>query len=66
MQPIVIQPKNSSEQKFISELLGKLGIRSTALSEELAEDIGLGLLMREANTAERVDEAEVLRKLKGK
>lgn len=41
MQPIVIQPRNSSELKFISELLGKLGIRFTALSEELAEDIGL-------------------------
>lgn len=41
MQPIVIQPKNSAELKFISELLGKLGIRFTALSEELAEDIGL-------------------------
>ncbi len=41
MQPIVIRPKNSAELKFISELLGKLGIRFTALSEELAEDIGL-------------------------
>ncbi len=66
MQPIVIQPKNSTELKFINELLGKLGIRSTALSEELAEDIGLGIMMRETDTTDRVDEAEVMRKLKGR
>jgi len=66
MRPIVIQPKNSTEQKFISELLGKLGIRSTALSEELAEDLGLTIMMREADTTERVDEAEIMRKLNAK
>jgi len=66
MQPIVIQPKNSTELKFINELLGKLGIRSKPLSEEMAEDLGLALLMREADLTERVDEEEVMRKLKGR
>jgi hypothetical protein len=65
MQPIVIQPKNSTELKFIHELLGKLGIRSQALPEELAEDLGLAMLMREADLSDRVDEEEVMRKLKG-
>lgn len=66
MQPIVIQPKNISELKFINELLDKLGIRSKSLPEELSEDLGLAMLMREADLADRVDEEEVMRKLKGR
>jgi len=65
MQPIVIRPKNSTELRFINDLLGRLGIRSDELPEEVYEDIGLAMLMREADTNEKVSEDEIMRKLKG-
>lgn len=63
MKSIVITPKSQSELKFVSELLGKLGISSKVLSEETKEDIGLSILMNEAKTDELVSEKEIMDKL---
>jgi hypothetical protein len=64
MKSIVITPKNESELKFVSELLKKLGISSRVLSEEQKEDIGLLILMNEANRNDLVSEEEVMAKLR--
>lgn len=66
MSSIVINPKNESEFEFISKLLKKLGVKSKVLSEEEMEDIGLGIMMKEAKRSETVSEKEVLKKLNGK
>ena len=63
MKSIVITPKNQSELKFISELLKKLGLSSRILSVEDKEDIGLSILMNEADRTEKVSEQEILDKL---
>jgi hypothetical protein len=65
MSYIVINPKSSEELKFISELLKKLGVKSKVLSDEDSEDLGLALLMREADRTETVSEEEIMSKLNG-
>ncbi len=65
MSSIVVHPKNKKELEFITQLLKEHGIESKVLSEEDKEDIGLSVLMKEAeDTTERVTEDEVRYKLK--
>lgn len=45
MKALVITPKNDSEFKFISDLLKKLGIGTSALSTDEFEDFGMAKLM---------------------
>jgi len=65
MSSIVINPKSSKELKFIAELLNKLGVRSKVLSDEDTEDLGLSLLMKDADRSHIASEDEVMAKLKG-
>jgi hypothetical protein len=65
MESMIITPKNKKELQFISDLLSKLGIQSTKLSLEEKEDIGLGLLMKEADRSKKVSENVIMKKLKG-
>jgi len=64
MKSIVVTPKNQSELKFISKLLKKLGISARILSDEIKEDIGLSILMDEADKEDFVSEKEIMYKLK--
>jgi len=63
MKSIVITPKDSKELKLIAELLKKMGISSTILSEEEKEDAGLLILMKEADKNEIVSRKEIADKL---
>jgi hypothetical protein len=64
MKSIVITPKDSKELKLIAELLNKMGISSTILSEEEKEDAGLLMLMKEADKSEIVTRKEIMDKLR--
>jgi hypothetical protein len=64
MKSIVITPKDSKELKLIAELLNKMGISSTMLSEEEKEDAGLLMLMKEADKSEIVTRKEIMDKLR--
>jgi hypothetical protein len=64
MKGIVITVKNSSEFKFLSELLKKLGISSTIVSVEEMEDIGLYKLMKSADRNKKVSREKIMSKLK--
>jgi intein/homing endonuclease len=64
MKGIVITVKNSSEFKFLSELLKKLGISSTIESVEEMEDIGLYKLMKSADRNKKVSREKIMSKLK--
>lgn len=66
MSSIVINPKDPKEFKFIKNLLKKLGVKSKVLSDEEIEDLGMSVLMKDADRSERVSEPEVINKLKGK
>jgi len=49
MKALVITPKNHRKFKFLTELLKKPGISSSALNEEELEDIGMSKLMQEVD-----------------
>ena len=63
MKALVITPKNESEFKFLTELLKKLGISSSALNEEELEDIGMSKLMQEVDKTQKVSRNEIMQKL---
>lgn len=65
MSSIVVSPKNPNEFQFLSELLKKLGADVKVLSDEDMEDIGLSILLKEADRSEVASEEEVLSNLKG-
>ena len=63
MKALVITPKNDNEFKFISDLLEKLGVSSSALSQEELEDIGMSKLLRGIDKSKKVSRAEIMKKL---
>jgi hypothetical protein len=63
MKALVITPKNTSEYKFITDLLSKLGVGSSDVTREELEDFGLLKLMKVVDKTKKVSRSEVLRKL---
>jgi hypothetical protein len=59
----VITPKNSSELKFISDLLKKLGVGSSTVSQDELEDIGMSKLLRQVDKTKKASRAEIMKKL---
>ena len=66
MTSIVITPKNKSDLDLISNLLKKLKIDATFLTDEEKEEIGLKILMNEADRSKTVPINLVIKKLKSK
>ena len=64
MKGIVITAKSQSEFKFVSDLLKKLGISSSPMSEEELEDLGLGKLMKSVDRSKKVSRETVMAKLR--
>jgi hypothetical protein len=63
MESIVISPKTKDEAKIITDLLEKLNISSKVISDEEKEDMGLLMMMKEADREEKVSGEEVMKKL---
>jgi len=63
MESVVITPRNKKELEFVSDLMEKLGISTKKLSLEEKEDLGLGMLMREADRSKKISEKIILKKL---
>ena len=66
MKALVIQPKTSSEYKFLSGLLSKLGVKSTDLSTEEIEDLGMSRLLRNVDRSKKVSKDEMMKILNTK
>jgi hypothetical protein len=64
MKSIVVNPKDEQEFAFVTELLEKLGVDAKFISEEDIEDIGLSLLLKQADRSDLVSEDEIRSKLK--
>ena len=60
----VINTKNSSNAKFILELVKKLGESGKILTEEQQEDYFLGALMNKEKTGVKVLRSTIFKKLK--
>jgi hypothetical protein len=66
MTSMVITPRNKSEMKLVSDLLKKMQIQTQLVSEEIQEDLGLALMMKEVDRNEKVSEESVMSKLRRK
>ena len=63
MKAVVINPKDDSELKFITELLKKLGIKSAAISSEDLEDLAMSKIMKKVDKSKKATRYEVMKKL---
>jgi hypothetical protein len=63
MKVLVVTPKDNSEFKFVSDLLEKLDIGSSALSKDELEDIGMSRLMHSLDKTKKVSRSEIMKKL---
>jgi hypothetical protein len=63
MKAIVITPKDDSEFQFISDLLKKLGVDSSTLTEEELEDMGMAKLMRGVDKNKKANRDAMVKKL---
>lgn len=64
MKAIVIKTKNKNEEKFLSDLLEKLGISSDIISEEELEDLGFSRMMNNVDRNKKVSKGTIMKKLK--
>jgi hypothetical protein len=64
MKSLVITPKDKSELRLINELLVKLGIAVSSVSQEELEDLGLSKLMKGVDRKKTVSKASILKKLR--
>ncbi len=64
MKTIILTPKSKSELATLSTFLKKVKIEATYLTEEEKEELGLKILMREADRKKTVTRTTIIRKLK--
>lgn len=64
MTTLLVAPKNHSELKFIEEFLRKIGVASKELTNDEKEDIGLSILMKQADRKRTVSRETIMKKLK--
>lgn len=63
MQSLLITPKDGAELELLSALLARLNIATTVIAEEDKEDIGLGILLQEADRSEHVSRESIFKVL---
>ena len=64
MKAMVITDKTQTEYKFLIDLLKKLGITSSMVSEEELEDLGLSRMLKSVSKSKKVSRESIMQKLK--
>jgi hypothetical protein len=64
MTTLLITPKTTSELKLLEKLLQGLGIPSRPLTAEEKEDMGMTILMKQADRSKKVSREAIMKKLK--
>jgi hypothetical protein len=64
MKAVLINPKDNNELKFVTDLLKKLGIKATAITQEEMEDLAMSRLLKKANKTKKATKAEIMKKLR--
>ncbi len=64
MKGMVITAKNQDEFKFLNDLLKKLGVTSTSVTEEELEDLGLSKMLKSVDKKKKVSRESIMSKLK--
>ena len=60
METLIIQSENSRDIKLLKEIVTKMGLKSAQLTQEQAEDIGLSLLMKDADRSKTISRQTVM------
>ena len=63
MQSLLITPKDKAELDLLSALLTRMNIPTTVIAEEDKEDIGMGILLQEADRNESVSRESIFKAL---
>ncbi len=60
MESIIINPKDKAEFELLTQILSRMNIASKVISEEHQEDLGLSILMKEADRDQKVYKETIL------
>lgn len=63
MQSLLITPKDDAELELLSALLTRLNITTTVIAEDDREDVGLGILLQQADRSEHVSRESIFKAL---
>lgn len=63
MNTLIVQTKDKSELKLVTDILRKMRINSKVLKSEDLEDMGLMKLMKQADRKQTVSREDVMEKL---
>jgi cellobiose-specific phosphotransferase system component IIB len=64
MKAILINPKDKYELKFVTDLLKKLGIKATEITQEEMEDLAMSKLLKKTDKSKKATKAAIMRKLR--
>jgi hypothetical protein len=64
MKAVLINPKDSDELKFVTDLLKRLGIEATLINPDEIEDLAMSRLLKKSDKGKKATKAEVMRKLR--
>lgn len=64
MKAILIKPETTADLEFILSLMQKPGTAVQIMDSEELEDLGMSILLRDADRTKTVSRAEVMKKLK--
>lgn len=66
MEALVIKSDSKKDLNKLKKLIQDMGMESTLLSNEDIEDLGLSILIEEADRNKTVSRDEIMKKLNGK
>ncbi len=64
MKAVLINPKDNNELKFVKDLLQKLGIKATEITQEEMEDLAMSRLLKRTDKSKKATKAEIMKKLR--
>ncbi len=64
MESIIINPKDKAEFKLLTLLFSKMNISSKLITKEDQEDLGLAILMKEADRTQKVSKETIMETLR--
>jgi hypothetical protein len=63
MDSLLVTPSSAADLKLLTALLKKMNVAVKLISDEEKEDLGMGLLMKEAKGSPKVSRESVMRQL---
>lgn len=64
METFIVTPKTKAEAKLLKDIFEKMKIPAKVLSDEEKEDLGLAMMMKEADRSSKVSRDTIMKSLK--